>query len=462
MIICSNKTLAQLAVDTTNGLGTVECLSASVTESLNGEYELEFEVAISDPHFADLSVGGYVKSTGNDHDGLQLFKIYSISKAINGVCVVRCEHCSYDLTKVPVAPFTATGASASVSGMNTNVIGSTPFTLTTDITNTVSNFTLDRPRSFRECLGGYEGSLLDVFRGEYHWDNLLVEMLARRGSDNGVRISYGKNLTDLKQEENIENVYTSVLGYAIVDEVCYVGSVYDKVVTTDPKVLIVDFSSDYETGDVPTSAELTTKAQTYATNNDIEVPKVSLTVSYVHLWQTEEYKDVLPVERVSLGDTVHVYFEKLGVEANARVIKTVWNPLLNRYDSIELGSARANLNTLLDDVQTDTLEAVQTDRSAIENEMFSLSRLVVNGMGLHISKDSQGRIILHNAEDIAQSQYQYMISSAGFVLSDDYGQNWNSGWDISGNAVVNSLATITLKFLQGYGMYMRFGDVNSN
>ena len=48
------------------------------------------------------------------------------------------------------------------------------------------------------------------------------------------------------------------------------------------------------------------------------------------------------------------------------------------------------------------------------------------------------------------------------MLSDDYGQTWNSGWDISGNAVVNSLATITLKFLQGYGMYMRFGDVNSN
>ena len=460
IILDESKSLTVLAADTSNGLGQIECINPTVTENLNGSFELEFDCAVSEKYYSLLKVGGIVKCKANQQlNSMQMFRIYFVGKAINGVSNVRCQHISYDLTGTVVKPFTATGAASSVAGMLTNVIGTTPFTMTTDIANTTSNFTLDIPRSFRECLGGYEGSLLDVFRGEYEWDNLTVRMLAHRGADNGVRISYGKNLTDFNQEENNENVYNAVLGYANVDDVVTVGNVYTKVSSNNPKTKIVDFSGDYESGDTPTIAELTTKAQTYATNNDIEVPNVNIKVSFVPLWQTEEYKNILPLERVSLGDTVHVYFEKLGVEATARVIKTVWNVNLGRYEEIELGDARANLNTVINEAVNSTVE---TATGYIENDMFNLSKLIANGMGLHITRDTVGRIFLHNAEELSQSQFQYQITSNGFMLSEDYGQTWNSGWDISGNAVVNSLATITLKFLEGYGMFMRFGDINSN
>lgn len=456
--------LSNFPSDISNGVGKINDNNDLLTEELNGIYEGEFELLQSDPHYTDLHVGSYIEiPTVN---GSQIFKVYYISKAINGVSTVRYCHVTYDLSKTVVSPFTATGAVNTKNGMLSHVMGNTPFTMTTDITNTTSNFSLDIPRSFRECLGGYEGSILDVFRPEYEWDNLTVKMLAHRGSDNGVRIAYGKNLTDFKQEENIENVYTSVLGYAVVDDVTYLGTIYDKIVTSYPKVKIVDFSSDYESGEVPTQAELTTKAQTYAENNDIEIPNVNLTISFVPLYQTEEYKNIAPLERVQLGDTVHVFFEKLGVEASARVIKTVWNVNLQRYDSIELGNAKANLNTVINDsvdnAVNNALSDLDLDTGAIESEMLSMSKLIANSMGLHITKDSIGRIFLHNDETLANSQYQYQITAGGFMLSEDYGQTWNSGWDISGNVVVNSLATITLKFLEGYGMFMRFGDVNSN
>ena len=468
IILDDSKSLSVLALDTSNGKGQIECINPLFTENLNGSFELEFDCAVSEKYFSLLKVGGLLKCKANQQlNSMQMFRIYYISKAINGVVTVKAQHITYDLSGTVVKPFTATGASSAVSGMLTNVIGTTPFTMTTDITNTVSNFTLDIPRSFRECLGGYEGSLLDVFRGEYEWDNLTVKMLAHRGADNGVRIAYGKNLTDLTQEENNENVYDAVYGYAIVDDTFYPPSgIYNKTGATNPKVKIVDFSGDYQSGDTPSQADLYSKAQTYATNNDIEVPNVNIKVSFVPLWQTEEYKDILPLERVSLGDTVHVFFEKLGVTATARVIKTVWNVNLNRYEEIELGSARANLNTVINDTVDSAIENAMSDieinTGFLEEEMFNMSKLIANGMGLHITKDSQGRIYLHNEEQLSNSQYQYQITSNGFMLSDDYGQTWNSGWDISGNAVVNSLATITLKFLQGYGMYMRFGDVNSN
>lgn len=456
--------LSNFPNDNTNGKGRVNDLDNTLTEELNGIYEGEFLISISDSHFNDLEVGSYIEIPAIS--GKQIFKVYEISKAINGVCTVKYQHCTYDLNKVVVTPFEATGAVASKNGMLSHILGNTPYTMTTDITNTTSVFKLDIPRNFRECLGGYEGSLLDVFRGEYEWDNLTVKMLAHRGSDNGVRIAYGKNLTDFKQEENIENVYTSVLGYAVVDEQEYHGNIYHKVSTTYPKVKIVDFSSDYESGQIPTVQELTTKAQTYAQNNDIEIPNVNLTISFVPLYQTEEYKNIAPLERVFLGDTVHVYFEKLNVEAIARVIKTVWNVNLQRYDSIELGNAKANLNTVINEAVdkgvSNALSDLDIDTGYIETEMMNMSKLIANGMGLHITKDSAGRIFLHNAEQLSNSQYQYEITSNGFMVSNDYGANWNSGWDSSGNVVVNSLATITLKFLEGYGMFMRFGDVNSN
>lgn len=461
-ILDHTKTLDLLVDDATNGLGQFEANSCTITEELNGIYEAEIEMLATDKHFNELSVGGLLQLEVNEAKDKQIFRIYYISKPINQVVQIKAQHITYDLNKIPVKPFTATGAVNAKNGMINNIIGTYPFTMTTDITNTTSVFTLDIPRSFRECLGGYEGSLLDTFRGEYEWDNLTVKMLAHRGSDNNVRISYGKNLTDFTQEENIENVYTSVLGYAVVNEQTYTGNVYHKIQSAYPKVKIVDFSSDYETT-TPTTADLTQKAQSYAENNDIEIPNVNLSISFVPLYQTEEYKNIAPLERVSLGDTVHVYFDKLGVEASARVIKTVWNGNLGRYDSIELGNAKANLNTVLNEVQNQSTQEVNDAQGFLEAQMNQMASVIINGLGLHWTMEKVGtgyRIYLHNKETLAESDTQYIFTSAGFLVSTDYGQTWNAGFDSDGNVIVNSLSTILLRALEIYGSSITFGDEN--
>lgn len=472
-ILDDTKILSQLVNDTSNGIGQFQPLSAIVTEELNGIYEAEITMLDTDKHYQDLHVDGIleiqVKEESNDSN--QLFRIYYISKPINGVITIRCCHILYDLNKVAVRPFSATGAVNTKNGMLNNIIGSYPFTMTTDITNNTSYFSLDVPRSFRECLGGYEGSILDVFRPEYEWNNLNVGMLAHRGTDNGVRIAYGKNLTDINQEENIENVYTAVLGYAkktINDvETTVVGNVYTKVQATYPRVLIVDFSQDYYDSD-PTVEGLTQKAQDYATNNDIEVPNVNITVSFVPLYQTEEYKNIAPLERVSLGDTVHVFFEKLGIETSARVVKTVWNVNLKKYDSVELGSIKSSLSSVidssLDQIKNEIIDSIDLsfDAGVIERQVTDLGNLITNGLGLHITTVEVAgggyRIYLHNKETLEESDTQYTIGANGFVVSTDYGQTWNAGFDAEGNAVVNSLSTIVLKALEIYGSYIVFGD----
>ena len=462
-VLDASKSLTSLVSDTTNGLGQLTVMNDSVTEELNGIYELEFDIATTDKHYEDLKSNLLVKTNVDETGDEQIFRVYYVSEPINFVSHVKCQHISYDLSKIIVKPFTATGAAAAKDGMNNNKLGSYPFTMTTDIPNTTSKFTLDIPRSFRECLGGYEGSLLDAFRGEYKWDNLTVQMLAHRGSDHGTRIAYGKNLTDFQQEVNNESVYDAVYGYAVVDEHTYqASSIYNKTGATSPKVMAVDFSSNYDTGQTPTAAQLLSYAASYANNNDIEVPNVNIKVSFVPLWQTEEYKDIAPLERVFLGDTVHVYFDKLNVEASARVIKTVWSPSLGRYTEIELGSAKANLNTIINDTVNTAVSKVEDDTGFIESKMELLSDLIVNGLGLHISQDSAGRIVLHNKETIAESDVQYMISDQGFVVSTDYGTTWNAGFDTSGNAVLNSLATITLEALEVNGSTINGTEINGS
>ena len=448
-ILDNTKSLSALVTDKTNGLGQFEPVSCKLTEELNGVYEGELTLLTSDKHYSDLSVNSLIQMSVNQAEDLQIFRVYYVSKPINEVVTVKFQHITYDLSKVPVQPFTATGASSSVNKMVSNMMVNSPFTMTTDIANTQSTFTLDIPRSFRECLGGYQGSLLDVFVGEYEYDNLEVKMLSKRGADRGVRIAYGKNLTDLKQEENIQNVYTGVLGYAVINETTYTGTVYEKE------------------DNLPTTADLTSKATTYATNNDIEVPNVSIDVSFVSLDQTDQYKDVAPLERVLLGDTVHVYFDKLGVEASARVIKTVWNVNLQKYDSIELGDAKANMNTVLNEIVQETNTNISSSQGFLTDQLNQMANLIINGLGLHMTKVSDGAggyiIYLHNKETLASSDTQYVFGANGFLVSTDYGATWNAGFDSSGNAVLNSLATITLKALEIYGAYiegttMTFGD----
>ena len=469
-ILDNTKSLSTLVADTSNGLGQIQPLTCTVTEELNGIYELDFTVNVNDRHYADLKNSGLVKVTVGDGSE-QIFRIYKIDEPINMISSVHCQHITYDLSKVVVKPFTATGAVNIKNQLVSNMLGSYPFSTWTDITNTTSTFTNDIPRYFRECLGGYEGSVLDVLRPEYEWDNLTVKLHARRGADNGVRISYGKNLIDYSQEQNNENVYDGVYGYAVVDEVTYkADSYYNKTGATYPRILNVDFSSDYESGQIPTPSELLQKATTYAQNNSIEVPSINIKIDFIPLWQTEEYKNILPLERVSLGDTVHVYFDKLNVEASSRVIKTQWNVLTNKYDSIELGDAKANLNTIItDSISTAVDEAVSDldiDVGWLDTKAENMFKLIANGVGLHITKDSAGRIILHNDEDISQSQYQYMITAQGFMMSDDYGQegSWRSGWTTSGDAYMNSLSTIVLDALEIHGStitgsIINFGDL---
>lgn len=328
------------------GLGVLsDAISCTVTEERNGLYELEMEYPIDGQHFPDITDRCIIFAIPSPYRNPQPFRIYRTTKPINGKCTIYARHIRYDLAGVPVKPFSASNAPGAMAGMQTNAAISSPFTFWTNKT-TAANFSAAVPSATSSLLGSQTGSILDVYGGEYEFDAFNVKLYDQRGRDNGVTIRYGKNLTDLEQDRNIYNVATGIYPYWQAAD----GST---LVTCDPaivpapgtydfeKVVPVDFSQDFQ--DAPTPEQLLERAQTYVQSNNIGVPTVSLTVSFVQLEQTEQYKNLALLEKCDLCDTITVQYEKLGVSAKAKIVKIVTNVLLERYDSVEIGEVRANI-----------------------------------------------------------------------------------------------------------------------
>ena len=212
--------ISTLSVNTSIGLGgLVDCVSATVIEERNGEFELEIKYPQNGIRFDEITIGSYIKAKPAVGGVDQFFRVYRVTKPIDGICTICAEHVSYLLNGYICKPFEVTGSIKpinAIDGMTENVIGkyALPFTFTSLKQNTVSKYKIDHPEALRALLGGVEGSVLDVFNGgEYEFDNNIVIFHEARGADNGVTVAYGKNLTDLKHDISDENIITGVYPY---------------------------------------------------------------------------------------------------------------------------------------------------------------------------------------------------------------------------------------------------------
>lgn len=330
----------------TQGLGALaETISCKVTEERNGIFELEMQYPATGIRFPDIKDRCIVYAIPSPYRLPQPFRVYRVTSALNGVVTIYARHISYDLSGFPVTPFTATTAAAALNGLKANAAAPHGFTFWTDKV-TKADFKAPVPASTRSLLGGQEGSILDIYGGEFSWDNFVVRLYNQRGRDNGVTIRYGKNLTDINQDRNISNVATGILPYWAGQD--------GEVIQSDPAiinapgtygfthVIPIDFSSDFQ--DPPTPKQLAERGESYVKANNIGVPTVSISVSFIQLDQIPEYEHLRLLEKCDLCDTITVQYEQIGVEAKAKIVKIVTDVLLERYNSIEIGETRTNIS----------------------------------------------------------------------------------------------------------------------
>lgn len=444
---------------TTQGMGRLsDAISCIVTEERNGAFELEMEYPIDGIHWSDVDTSSIILAKPNEMDEAQPFRVYRISKPINGRCMVYAEHISYQLSYIPVLPFTnnnSTSFAGALQLLQSNAAEDvSDFTFDTNKNTTASSYSVSTPKSLRSLLGGTSGSLLDTFgTAEYKFDRYSVYAYTARGADRGVTLRYGKNITDITQEESIESTITGVFPYWAdadgnvvtltasgsttdgTDTITWTNhAVYASTADAYPynRTAVVDFTQSFDAE--PSAADLAKAAAKYITDNEIGIPKVSITVSFIPLWQSEEYADLAALERVGLCDIVTVEFEKLGVSTTAKVVKTVYDVLKDRYESIEIGSQRATLTKQLVELESDDdLDSLQ---SLLEQRLeIAYNKITgVTGGYIEFLYDAQTGYpyAIRVMDDRSSPTHIMQIDHEGIGFSSDGGASFTSAWTIDG------------------------------
>lgn len=438
-----------------------EASDCQCTEERNGVFELEFQYPMLGRYAADLVIDRYVKAKPNASAANQFFHIRKVSKPINGMFTVSCEHISYALSGYPVPTVSASGnAQVAINAILTaakNQLGKdTGFSVaTTDITLS-SSIALTNV-SARAALGGVSGSVLDVYGGEYEFDNHTIKLHKARGKDRGVRIAYGRNMTELKCDIDMDSAYTGIYGYVKNDNVDLHS--YKAVTNSsgiNAKTLIRDFSSDFSGGDGEiTQSGLDSAVSAYAAANDINSPTVSMTVSFVDLSQSPEYASFSALESVSLCDTVQIYHKDLNINIKAKVIKTVYDVLRERYTSIDLGSPRANFADVIKQTVNETkdlrgqLVAAKSDLTAAYEKAIADATAAITGnsggyVRLNPSQNPQ-EILIMDTPDISTAKNIWRFNLSGFGHSSGgYSGSYKTAITQDGHIVADFIDTGTL------------------
>lgn len=426
-------------VPTNYGRGALsDCLGYEVTEKKNGSFELVLTYPATGIHAEDLTVGAIIKAKANYTDDPQLFYIYRVGKTINGRFTCNARHISYYLSGNVITSGTAANVAAACALLQSQATG---WTISTN-KSTAAAFTITEPSSVRSWFGGKAGSLIDVYGGEWHFDNFTCQLLATRGADRGVTIRYGKNLTELSQSINIESLATSVQGY-YKDTQTGAVTLGTKMPTglslSYPRDVVVDFSGEIDTQSAtPIATQINALTTKYISGHVLDRAINSITLNIA--------QEGTGADRVELGDTVKIYFEALGITATTRCVAVTWDGLRDRYKAATFGDVRADITDTIATTQKEAAQAVTTD--AMVNAVNRATSLITGNSGGYVvlhDSDNDGEpdeILIMNTPDIATATKVWRWNKSGLGYSSTgYAGTYGLAMTADGEIVADFITT---------------------
>lgn len=451
------------------GLGPLtEAINPLVTREKNGIYDLTFEYPVNGKLFNELKVGRWV--TANAGPTIvarkQKFEIAQITKPKNGIVTVYCEHYRYKLLRSIVTigiKHENIPAQTALNYLKERMQPKGDFSFFSDV-GTKSSIDFTDPSKFKnaqEALGGVAGSILDNFGGEYLFDNNQVKLLVEAGKKTNIVIAYGKNLTDITQEESIENTYTSIYGWAKIgtgddEEILTLPEIYidsDYVNNyTERRIQMVDFS-DKEPKDVTT---LRSMVKSYIKSNKVGVPKVSIKASYVDLASSVMDTQLKNLEEIDLCDWVTITFNQLKINTTAQIVKTVWNVSLDRYESIELGESRTDFAKVIEESKEE-IKQVTNKINWLEQAQQEATDIIKNpGKGhvvIYPSLADPQEFLIMDTTDIktAKKVWRWNVGGLGFS-STGYNGSYGLAMTNNGAMVADRMTTGTLRAINIIGV----------
>lgn len=353
---------------THNGLGLLtDAITCTVSEELNGLFELTMTYPMDGIHADEIAVNCIIRAEPREEaDTFEPFRIYRISRNINGTLTIYAQHATYQMNYIPCMPITKASmtASAALTAIKAAAAETCPINFSTDITTT-KDFGLKEPNPMRTVIGGMEGSFLDTYGGEILWSWPNVQILKARGSDAGLAIEYGRNMTSLLNDDSMAGVITGICPYCRTTD----GNGNEMIRTLSQKTIETDYASVFpfrRTGCVDltdkfsdvegtvTEQQLYDAACEFADANAVGVPRVSLEVGFFNVRHDLGYTLIDKVTTLALGDIVTVKFPLLGLSTKEKVVKAVYDVLRERYESVTVGRLQQDLATTINNIKLGT------------------------------------------------------------------------------------------------------------
>ena len=328
-----------------NGLGRLrDCISCVCTEERNGIYECDFEYPVTADDFNDIRIGRIIGVTHDDSDDIQPFDIVSYEKPIDGVVTFHAVHISYRQSYLTVRGKNINSLADAFARLSGYTWPANPFTYQTDKTSTgyVSAFN-GIPQTVRSMLGGVEGSILDAYGGEYEWDRFNVILHSARGVDRDFSIRYGVNMLDYNEELDSSGTYMACVPYWTDGTNTVVGdkqTADGSTITNRGECIPLDVSDKFE--NKPTKAQVNAMGKSVMESQNPTIPSQNIKVEFVRL-QDLGYEGFENLLKCGLCDTINVIFPDYASSGRFKIVKTTWDVLADRYESMELGDLSVSL-----------------------------------------------------------------------------------------------------------------------
>ena len=375
----------------TYGLGEIDAIKAQVTRERNGNYTLYIEYPANGPLARVFKNDMRIKSDAGLRTQNQTFFISRIVKDSTGILKIYAKHISHLTETMAIRNNTVASGTAqsALSVWASNCLGGIRFDVWSDIDlSSKTSWNIADFKTARDVLGGVSGSILDVWGGEYEFDNTTIRLHKQLGRRSPIVLEYGRNILRAEDDRDIESAYTSVYPYATYtpeNQGTGEGGATSQQITVElpekyvdgpyiglyneRRVLIVDFSSNFKEKEVPTIDKLRRLAKEYAINNRLGLPKINTKIEYVDLSKTLDYKLTQILEEAELCDIVPVYYPQIGLTSeDAKLTTIVYDVLLEQNNSVEVGvigdgfksSMTSNLSGKIDDLASNQQRLVNT------------------------------------------------------------------------------------------------------
>ena len=423
---------------TTNGDVILRPLRAKVRKEDNGSFHLDLQTGIE---YADYLVEGNIV-VANTPQGDQAFRISNPTKTRTKI-TVKAKHVFYDSENLLIADSYVVDKNCNdaLDHLNSATDITSPFTTLSDV-GSVNSY-----RCVRTSLYEAIKTVLERWGGHLVRDNYNIQIRTQIGQDNGVVVRYAKNLKDITCDENWSGVVTKLLPVGkdgtLLNAVD--GSadlyVYSSVQYSIPYTKTVTFTQEIKRGDYESDEaymqalvdDLALQAQEYVDANCI--PQVNYTLS-------------ANLERVTdIGDTIHVYDSRLGVNLTTNLIAYDYDCILDKYTSLEFGNFQKTLsglvNNITSSVESNVNEQLQSVTVTLGQELQDATDKIMGVLGDSYVVYEGNRILVLDKLPKEEATNVIMINNGGIGFSQTgINGTFNSAWAIDGTMNMQQINVI--------------------